>query len=159
MWSAVLAVFSIPEEGFVGGRPHAGISTMDQGGDGKLRHDNIMLPGWCLGAATIAIFVGLLIFGTRKTGSTMRTGQASCLTLLIGGALLELTFTMMCIAYWKSFTTAEPEFIGPFPAGLAWMLFGIWTVPAYFIVVYVAFFRQWIYTPAAEARFKDEICR
>ena len=155
MWCAVVAVFSVPEKGDVGGRTHVRIKTMDQGGDGKTRHEGLIVSGWGLGAATIAIFVGSLIFGCRRTSIYTQTGTATYLTLLVGGFLLEATFAMMCIAYWKSFTTAEPVFIGPFPAGLSWMLFGIWTVPAYFIVCYVVFFRQWIYPPAAEARFQE----
>lgn len=155
MWTAVIAVFSVPEKGDVGGTTHARISTMDQGGDGKLRHEGLLVSGWFLGAATIAIFVGMVMFGCRRTSSFSRTGNSTVLVLLLGGALLEITFAMMCIAYWKSFATVEPEFIGPFPAGLSWMLFGIWTVPAFFIVVYVAYFRRWIYPPEAETRFQE----
>lgn len=155
MWCAVVAVFSVPEKGDVGGRTHVRIATMDQGGDGKLRHEGLLFSGWCLGAATIAIFVGMVIFGSRRTSSYSRTGTSTCLTLLAGGLLLEITFAMMCIAYWKSFATAEPEFIGPFPAGLGWMLFGIWTVPGFFIFFYVLLFRQWIYPPDAESRFQE----
>ena len=155
MWCAVVAVFSVPEKGDVGGRTHVRISTMDQGGNGQLRHEGLRFSGWCLGAATIAIFVGMVIFGCRRISSYSRTGTSTYLTLLVGGLLLEITFAMMCIAYWKSFATAEPEFIGPFPASLGWMLFGIWTVPAFFIVVYAAFFRQWIYPPEAESRFQE----
>jgi hypothetical protein len=71
----------------------------------------------------------------------------------VGGLLFEATFSMMCLAYQRSLGASEIQFLGPFPAGLSWLIFGMWLVPGFFIVSYVVFFPRWIFPPASAEEF------
>lgn len=162
MWVLVIVIFLTPEAANSRGLPHEtfagpvyaageGKPAMDQGGDGLARHRALILPGWLLGSAFIALFVSLLAWGTHSSAPW----RGRCIAFLMGGVLYEGVFAMMCRAYWNSLTEAEVTFFGPFPTGLS-MLFGLWPIPAVMIVLYVAYFHRWVF-PAESAQRLDEL--
>ena len=144
LWAVVLWILLTPDATADLELEHARFKVMDTGGDGARRHQGVFLAGWLLGSLLIAGFVGLLLWGA---------GSRSWPWFLAGGLLYEGIFTAMCYAYWRSLSAAEVAFIGPFPAGVSWLLFGIWLIPAWFIVVYVVCYRRWIFPPASAERF------
>lgn len=169
LWVCVIAVFSAPQRGDVGGRVHGRFGTMDEGGDGQTRHEPLIVSGWAMGSAVIALFVVALMAGVRPSNGQPRPVDSIGLTwLAVGAVLFEATFAMMCLAYWRSLARlaqadalageaefAAVEFWGPFPTGLSWMLFGIWTVPVVFIAAYVFLFSHWIYPVESRERFGE----
>jgi len=126
---------------------------MNRGGDGLARHGQLLVTGWWLGSMLIAVFVGVLAFGARRSGKGNRFDPTRWATFLVGGLLFEATFSMMCLAYQKSLYEPDVRFLGPFPTGLSWLLFGIWLVPGFFVVTYVVVFHRWIFPPSSAEEF------
>ncbi|HJN08119.1 MAG TPA: hypothetical protein QF564_05460 [Pirellulaceae bacterium] len=143
LWSVVLFILLTPEIPDGHGLQHSRFDEMDQGGNGADRHESLFITGWMFGSLLIASFVSLLLWGTKK--------QTPWLLFLAGGLIYEGIFGMLCFSYWKSLTDANVAFIGPFPAGVSWLLFGMWLIPAFFIGLYILFYHRWIF-PVESAR-------
>jgi len=156
LWAAVLAVLLTPEVPNGHGFQHSRIPTMDQGGDGTLRHGHLLLRGWLLGSVLIATFVSLLACGTACGRSALR-GLAA--PFLVGGLLYEGVFGMLCYSYRDSLAEPHAPFVGLFPQPLSWLMFGIWLVPGFFVFLYVVFFYRWIWPPDNARRFAELIAR
>lgn len=155
MWSAVIWVFSVPEMDAGHGFAHGQFSEMDQGGDGSLRHERIMFPGWLLASAIIFIFGGLLAWAGEKSYQATHVRMRR-LAFLISMLVYEAVFTILFFRYADSLGSADdPPFIGSFPAATWWLLFGVWLTPGLFIAIFVGGFHRWIATPAALAKFHE----
>jgi hypothetical protein len=162
LWGVVAIILLTPESPNGHGVAHSTYAEMDQGGDGADRHKAVLVSGWIFGSLLIVLFVGLLAWGmagqpcrTETSGTSRAEKSASQRWIfLIGGLLFEGVFAAMCLAYRNSLTGSEVAFLGPFPAALSWMLFGIWVFPTYFIVHYVVFFDRYIMPPQSVQRFE-----
>ena len=167
LWGVVLIIFLTPETSDGQGFAHSTYKAMDQGGDGAGRHQALLVSGWIFGSLLIAFFVSLLAWGMLRqpfqaeTTDANRTGGTALhlWLFLIGGLFYEGIFGMMCLAYRNSLTSPEVAFLGPFPSGLSWLLFGIWSFPTYFIVLYVIFFNRYIVPPQNMQRFEELVGR
>ena len=155
MWAVVVFILLVPEVPNGHGFEHSRFQTMDQGGDGAQRHGPLLIAGWLFGSILIALFVSLLAWGTvvdpgRQDAQRQQRGRFDMrlTALFLGGVIYEGVFAAMCAAYRNSLTAAEASFIGPFPAGVSWLLFGVWLVPGIFIAFYVVFFHRWILPPS-----------
>ena len=156
MWVAVIIILRTPEVPQGHGFAHSKFTAMDQGGDGAERHESLLLTGWMFGSVVIAIFVSLLAWGTvcQPGKSDHRTWA-----FLIGGLLYEGVFAMMCLAYRNSLTDSGVAFLGPFPAGVSWLLFGVWLIPGFFIILYVVFFDRWIMPPESKRKLAQLVSK
>lgn len=152
LWVIVLAILSTPEAPAGYGLAHSKFAAMDQGGNGAARHSSLMITGWIFGGLQIAAFVALLawVSGTKPCRADGRRT-----VFLLGGLIFEAVFAMMCLAYHNSLTDVEVAFIGPFPAGVSWLLFGMWIFPVFFILLYVVFFERWILPLRSVNRFAE----
>ncbi len=167
LWGVVLIILLTPETPDGQGFSHSTYKAMDQGGDGAGRHQALLVSGWIFGSLLIAFFVSLLAWGMLRqpfqaetTGTNRTGGTALPLWLfLIGGLFYEGVFGMMCLAYRNSLTSPDVAFLGPFPSGVSWLLFGIWLFPAYFIVLYVIFFNRYVVPPQNMQRFEELVER
>ena len=146
LWGVVLAILLTPEVPNGHGFEHSDFVEMDQGGNGADRHESLLITGWMFGSLLIACFVSLLLWGTTK--------KEHWLLFLAGGLIYEGIFGMLCFSYWKSLTDSNVAFLGPFPASVSWLLFGIWPFPAFFIGLYVFFYDRWIFPIESEQKFK-----
>ena len=163
LWGVVLIILFTPESPHGQGFAHSTYKVMDQGGDGAGRHQALLISGWVFGFLQIAFFVSLLAWGmlrqpfqAEKTGANRTGGTALPLWLFVtGGLLYEGVFSLMCLAYRSSLTSADVAFLGPFPSGVSWLLCGLWLFPAYFIILYVIFYNRYIVTPHNMQRFKE----
>ena len=163
LWMLVVIALCIPEAPNGHGVEHATIRAMDQGGDGTQRHESLLFIGWVLGSAMICLFTGLLAWGTvHRPFQTVAAEQGPALRsdgrliwFLVGGLLFEAVFGILCYSYWESLADPGGEFSGPFPPALSWLLFGVWLFPAFFIVLYVAYFDRWILPPENAQRFEQ----
>ena len=164
LWALVLTALLTPEIPNGHGFQHSKFLAMDQGGDGVLRHESLLLIGWLLGSVVIALFVFVLTWGTVGETSSLGArrrrpgaGRADLrwLMFLLGGLAYEIVFGLMCYAYRQSLIESEVAFLGPFPAGVSLQVFGVWLTPWIFIVFYVIFFNQWIMPPESRRRFAD----
>ena len=144
LWVVVLVILLTPEIPDGQGFAHSRFQAMDQGGDGAARHESLLVTGWIFGCVSIAIFVSLLAWAAA--GRAFRADQRWA-AFILGGLIYEGVFGMLCLAYRNSLTNPEAAFLGPFPAGVSWLLFGIWLSPVFFISLYVVFFHRWIMPP------------
>jgi len=151
-WVLVLWIWLTPEVPEGHGATHAQFSQMDQGGSGLERHGSTFVAAWLLGSLMNAMFVCLLAWPTRD-------GKQPWPWFIAGGLLYEAVFAAMCWSYWRSLTDpANTAFWGSFPVPAAWLVYGIWLFPAFFIALYVIRFDAWI-LPEASMRKFEEILR
>ena len=160
MWAVVVSILLTPEIPNGHGFEHPRFQAMDQGGDGAERHDSIFVAGWMFGSVLIALFVALLAWGTVVPPGQEDAPQPNQVkpdlrlaALILGGLLYEGVFAAVCLAYRDSLTAAKVTFLGPFPAGVSWILFGVWLIPGIFVVFYVVFFYRWILPPQSLQNF------
>jgi hypothetical protein len=149
MWALVLWIALTPEVPGSHGSVHSRFSQMDQGGAGLERHGPVFIAACLLGAVMIAMFVCLLAWQTKS-------GRRSWPLFLLGGALYEAVFSMMCWTYWRSLADPfESSFWGSFPVPVAWLVYGIWLFPGFFIAIYVVRFDEWILPKESMHRFEE----
>ena len=124
--------------------------AMNQGGEGRQRHGRILWAGWLLAALMAVMLTGILLFGVQSTG--LSKGKA--LAFALGGIAYQVVFAMLFLAYRNSLT-GPVVFIGSFPAATWWVLFGVYLLPYYFILLYVALFDRWVVTPDSLRKFDE----
>jgi len=130
------------------GTAHPKISSMSQGGDGQARHGGwALVAGWILGVMQISFFVGTALFAIQ------RQGRGQGLVLLAGAAHL-LIFAMLIASYVGYLRVPEAPLVWSFPRPTTWMLFGLWTIPVVFTVLYVVNFSSWVFSADDEIRFQ-----
>jgi hypothetical protein len=149
MWAAVLSIALAPEIAGGHGAVHSRFAQMDQGGAGMARHGAVFWAAWLLGALMIAMFVCLLAWQTKG-------GRRPWPWFFAGGLLYEAIFSMMCWTYWRSLADPlEVAFWGSFPVPVAWLVYGIWLFPGFFITLYVVRFDELIYPKESLRRYEE----
>jgi hypothetical protein len=138
------------------GYDHAEFSTMDVGGPGKDRHEHIIWLVWALGALICIFFVTCLEFGVQRDEKIGSFG----LPILIGGVVYVATWTMLMLSYNK-FMNGEglDERFLLLPKPTAWMIYGIWGVPAFFIILFMFKFNSQYWNEDLEKEFNAILAR
>lgn len=135
------------------GFEHSRFPSMQQGGDGLQRHSRVFWFGWAFGILQILFYVACLAFGASRKGRIGPIRKA----LIVGVFLYSLIFTFMMISYRTYATTQSHTLFLGHPLPSAWMLFGLWPFPIYFLALYVLKFDRWILTGADLKRFREII--
>lgn len=149
MWAAVLWIAVTPEGAGSRGAVHARFSQMDQGGAGMERHGATFAAAWLFGSLMIAMFVCLLAWQAKG-------GRRPWPCFFVGGLLYQAIFSMMCWTYWRSLANPlDVAFWGSFPVPVAWLVYGIWLFPGFFITIYVMRFDEWILPRESMRRFEE----
>jgi hypothetical protein len=130
---------------------HATYETMSRATDGLTRHGRVLWAGWAFGLLQIVLYAGCIAFSVRRTAA----GDPLRWALLVGTLLHAGAFCGMMIAYQRYIHTDEPGVVIGFPTPTAWMLYGMWSAPLFFIVLYYAAFDRWVMTPADRIRFRE----
>lgn len=128
---------------------HPDFETMHRGGSGKERHDHILLLGWLFGTLITTLFVALLAFGTRRND---KVGPLR-IPLTIGGVIYVLLWTAIIWSY-RGYMNGDTEsqFL-LLPTPMAWMIYGFWMFPIFFIVLYVVSFKKHFWNDEIESEF------
>ena len=132
------------------GFEHPEYSTMQRGGPGKERHEHILLLGWFFGAIVSTLFVALLAFGARRNDIV---GPIK-IPLTIGGIIYVLIWTATVWSY-RGYMNGDIE--GRFlalPIPMAWMVYGTWFFPAFFIVLFVVKYEDYFWNDESAAKFE-----
>lgn len=133
------------------GAGHPVFDTMSVGGDGAARHENVLFYGWAFGALQICFFVACLAFGASKKE---RVGALK-VPMLAGTAVYLVVFTFLVWSY-RTYMLEETHVLFlSFPRPTAWMMYGIWIFPVYFILLYWFTFDSTILTKDDLQRFNE----
>lgn len=132
------------------GIQHPEFSTMQVGGDGEARLGPILWVGWFFGISQIAMFVAMLALGMRK-----KTGLGPTkVLLLLGLVIFAGIFTLLVLSYRSFMLGDNTDIVLGFPIPTAWMIYGIWLFPIFFVILYVLKFNTWYLTDADLKRFQ-----
>ena len=145
------AWFTPPTVSAPAGSAHPDYPTMLQGGNGAERFAPVAMPALLFALLSVTLFVGMLALGIGD-GERLKRARWH---LLVPFVLFLLMFVMLFRSYgsYAEDPGATQLFLG-FPAPSAWMLYGVWTVPFVFALLYVVRFKELIYSDEDEARFK-----
>lgn len=133
------------------GFKHPEFGTMRQGTLDTDRHERIIYPATAFGVFEITLFVACLALGASRSENPRKHLGA----WLAGGGAMILCFLAMVRSYHAGVVTGDPGWFLGFPAATAWMLYGLWPVPLFFIALFMRIFDRWIATPADEERFAE----
>ena len=148
-WTVTVAILLSPEPAAGFAIPHDEIPKMEQGGDGAQRHEHTLLLGWMFGVLLIAAFGGLIGWGSGTPWGSLMGGLLITTTVIVEGV-----FAAMCWSYHRQLANPDATpFFGSFPAGTAWQLYGMGSIPFLFVGIYVVFFRRQIVTDRTSAEF------
>jgi hypothetical protein len=134
------------------GYEHPQYPTMEHGGPGAERHAVTLWVGWAFATVCILFFVGCLLLGAARHGEL---GPAKT-PFIVGTAIFMAIFTALIFSYRAYMTEDTHSLFLSFPRPTAWMLFGVWPFPIYFMVLYYALFDRWHFTEKDQQRL-DEI--
>jgi hypothetical protein len=144
------ALFVREEQAHSRGIAHPEHGAMMLGADGESRHRSLLPLGWAFAALQVAFFVGLIALALRRGDGRVPAWPA---LVLVGGVYLAM-FALLFVAY-GDFAAGEPvELVFGFPAPTAWMLFGVWSAPMLFLLLYVLRFDALVWTAESRARFE-----
>jgi len=133
------------------GQPHPEYETMLAGGPGADRHTNILWAGWAFAVFQAMYFVACLAFGMRKKGDI---GPAK-IPIIIGGVIFFLVFTMLFLTYRTYMNDDDPSLFLSQTKPTAWMVYGVWIFPVFFVFVYRYFFDSWYLTDEDLEKFQS----
>lgn len=134
------ALWLVEEPANSRGQPHPVYDTMQIGGDGAGRLASPLVLAVLFGVLEICFFVGLVALGLRRKERLVVGARSIGLGLL----LYLATFLALVRAYdLFAFEGVHSSFLW-FPSPSAWMLYGLWPMPLYFVILYVVRFEQWV---------------
>ena len=139
---------TIEEVPFGHGRDHPEFHTMQQGGSGVERHQRVVWLGLTFGILQILFYVWCLLLGLREPGKHKWA-------FILGGILYAGTFSLVVVADQAYIRADMPHLWLSFPVPTAIMLYGVWTVPVLFLVLYVVNFDRWVLTSEDLQKFRE----
>lgn len=146
-----VAVFFVDEVPDGHGRAHPEIAKILIGGDGAARHENILWYGMAFGLLQVAFFVACLAFGASRQDSIGRL----TVPIGIGTAVYVVITACMFLSYRTYANEDSPALFLAFPKPTAWMMYGMWIFPVYFIFIYLFTFDKWFMTENDLKRFEE----
>jgi phosphatidylserine synthase len=75
--------------------------------------------------------------------------------IAIGAALHVATFLALMATYRTYQAGGDHALFLGLPAPTAWMLYGVWWVPMYFILLYIFAFDRYVFSEADQLRFNE----
>lgn len=133
------------------GYEHPRYPTMQVGGDGATRQSKIIWFGWAFGALQIIFFVVCLAMGASRKG---KLGPYT-LPLAAGCVIFLLVFTALVFSHREYASQATHSLVLNQAAPTAWMVYGLWGFPLYFLFLYILTFDKWFVTDDDLERFGE----
>lgn len=132
------------------GFSHDRFASMDQGGDGAERHEQIFWPALAFGVLQLILMAALLTFGARRGE---RLGPLA-LPIAIGGVLWALVFSMVMFSYRHYMGEEAHELFLSLPRPMAWFVYAFWPFQMIFVAIYVVTFKRFLITEEDLERFQ-----
>lgn len=143
-----------PEDAPASAIAHPTIEHMTAGGPGEAKHAKVFSLGVAFGVLEILLFSVCLALGASRKGRVGRIGIA----IAIGAALHVISFLAIVISYRAYLNGHETLYLG-LPAPTAFMMYGIWWVPMYFILLYIIAFDRYVFSDADLQKFNEILDR
>lgn len=135
----------VPE---VAAKVHPTYKSMLQSSNSQASSPAVKYLGFAFGLAIIGIFGASFYWGSRRAKDSGFRHR----DLMIGMILYLITYSGLVFSSWK-YDQMEAPLWGDLPIPTAWMLYGIWFMPVFFIVLYVYGFKDHVLSPEDEASF------
>jgi hypothetical protein len=153
LWLVLGATLLTAPVGLDHGFKHPEFKEMDRGGPVGERRAKLLTQAWLFGSLQLAVFVACLLMGARRRGWT----KGIQLALLAGLLPYAAAFTLIIAAYGRFVDDVPVPFAGPFPVPTALVLFGMTSIPLYFVLLYVVMFDRWIFSRSDLQQFRDVV--
>ena len=105
------------------------------------------------GLSIIALLSGFLWIGNLKAGKPTQMLKAVILMI----TCYVVAYTCMVTSHWHYTHSDTNEFAGFLPIPTAWMIWGMWFIPAIYTIIYVFKFDDWVISPEEEEEIKSFI--
>ncbi len=133
------------------GQAHPNFKTMLSGGDSLSMTSSTHILGYLFGLSTVLTLCLFLIQGAIRKNSL----QGIRPWLLLSSIVYIVVYTFTFLSDTNYVQTGHTEFFSGWPLPTAWMIFGMWAAPVFFVLIYVFKFRDWILPLEDEERFYD----
>ena len=147
---ALLYLSETPENAT--GITDATFNTLQRSGQTVAVTNSSKWLAFLFGVGIISIFGFFIFIGARKKNPILRKQINKILWL--GLFFYLLVYYFMVSAWWEYTETNSMDYFLGLPKPTAWMFFGLMTIPFFLSFFYITRFKEWIYTPEDEARFK-----
>lgn len=144
-----VASFYQPIPGLTGS-PHPDFAGMKISPDNTDLYSHSKWIGYLFAMGLIAMFVTILIIGSRRNGKL--TGMTK--GLVIFGVIYAIVFSMMIFSNWSYVNDTNHQFFWQMPKPTAWMIYGVWLSPLVVTAIYVLNFERWVISPEDEKELK-----
>jgi hypothetical protein len=124
------------------GYAHDKYVSMKQGGPGAERAESTLWVAWAFGVVQIVFFVACLLLGASRHG---KLGPAK-IPFAIGTVIHVCILSALYLSYRGFLDEDTHELFLSFPKPTAWMIYGIWPFPIFFLIVYYVQFDKWHFT-------------
>jgi len=143
-----------PEDAPSSAIAHPTVPHMTAGGPGEAKHAKVFPLGVAFGVLEIIFFSVCLALGASRKERVGRMGVA----ISIGAALHVATFLAIAVSYRVYLDGHDTLYLG-LPAPTAFMMYGIWWVPMYFILLYLFAFDRYVFSDADLQKFNEILDR
>ncbi len=134
-----------------GGIPHPELPGMQAGGDGAARLEHIGNFALFFHFMLLALISALCVLGVAK--------QRRSPALIIGASICMLLNWFIAWQMYQGhqdfLASGETGYFLGFPTATAWAVYGTWLGAIPLIVVYVAGFKRFIFTPEDKAKYQE----
>jgi len=129
---------------------HGQYPTMLQGDPGTAGHDRSLGAVWVCGVLMLAFAAALMAWSFRRHErfGWPAWALAACFVLQAG------LFSAAMLAYVRFMRDPSPPLWWALPLPTAWLVYVFWPAQLVFVVLFVATFDRWFWTPLDEATFR-----
>jgi len=117
---------------------HPSIAAMEIGGERASEDGKNWLLGLAFGTTTILSLVATLFFASGPSRYSTQRRLA-----IVAGAVGYIAMFVVMMVQYRDYAVEGPSMLGPFATPTTWMVFGLWSVPAVFVVIYCLKFDTW----------------
>lgn len=146
IWSPLAQATGVPHPEYKG--MYISVANIDEA-----RHTRWL--GYFFGLGIIGVFGSFLFLGNRKKGKLTPISQ----WLWIGIVMYSIAYSGMVFSHWEYVAEGGGAFVLSMPIPTAWMICGVWFVPAIITLVYILKFESWIISEEEIATFHSTIDR
>lgn len=143
-----------PEDAPSSAIAHPTIQHMTAGGPGAAKHAKVFPLGVAFGVLEIIFFSVCLALGASRKERVGRIGIA----IAIGAVLHVASFLAIAISY-RAYLNGHDALYFGLPAPTAFMMYGIWWVPMYFVLLYLFTFDRYVFSDADLQKFNEILDR